>query len=164
MPDEPEPPRRPLRFKPTEFEVVNERTPPPAPQADARPDPGPAPTDAGKVDLGDILRDAARGVPVAGVNRERDRDNEVRGVMRAEQARQEKAGLFETGPLDDSKRRRRLRRYWILMGALNLTGGAVAVRAGPGNPLPFTLAIAAMGAFSATLTWRTFFLRTYYDE
>ena len=164
MPDKPETPRRPLSFKPTEFEVVNERTLPPAPQAVARPDPGPETPGSGKVDLRDILQDAVRGVPVTGVNRERDRDNEVRGVIRAEQARQEKAGLFETGPLDDSKRRRQLRRYWILMGALNLTGGTVAVRAGPGNPLPFTLAIAAMGAFSAPLTWRTFFLRTYYDE
>ena len=164
MPDEPETPRRPLRFKPTEFEALNERTPPPAPQADVHPNPGPEAQGGGKVDLRDILQDAVRGVPVAGANRERDRDNEVRGVIRAEQARQEKAGLFKTGPLDDSKRRLQLRRYWILMSALNLTGGTVAVRAGPGNPLPFTLAIAAMGAFSATLTWRTFFLRTYYDE
>ena len=164
MPDEQEPPRRPLRFKPTEFEVVNERPAPSAPEVKPRPDPGPAATDAGKIDLRDILQDAVRGVPVTGVSRERDRDNDVRGVMRAEQARQEKAGLFETGPLDDSKRRRQLRRYWILIGALNLLGGTVAMRAGPGNPLPFTLAIAAMGAFSASLTWRTFFLRTYYDE
>ncbi|MFM8617673.1 MAG: hypothetical protein ACKOTE_01775 [Opitutaceae bacterium] len=164
MPDEPETPRRPLRFKPTEFEVVNERTSPPATEAEARPDPGPSANESGKVDLRDILQDAVRGVPVTGVHRECDRDNEVRGVMRAEQARQEKAGLFETGPLDDSKRRRQLRRFWILIGTLNLTGGTVAFRAGPGDPLVFTLAIAAMGAFSATLTWRTFFLRTYYDE
>ena len=111
MPDKPETPRRPLSFKPTEFEVVNERTLPPAPRADARPDSGPETPGSGKVDLRDILQDAVRGVPVTGVNRERDRDNEVRSVIRAEQARQEKAGLFETGPLDDSKRRRQLRRY-----------------------------------------------------
>lgn len=164
MPDEPETPRRPLRFKPTEFEVVNERISPRAPEAGPRPDPGPEANNSGNVDLHDILRDAARGVPVTGVHHERDRDNDVRGVVRAEQARQEKAGLFDTGPLDDSKRRRQLRRYWMLIGALNLIGGTVAVLAGPSDPLPFTLAIAAMGAFSASLTWRTFFLRTYYDE
>ena len=164
MPDEPETPRRPLRFKPTQFEVVNERKPPPVPQAGARPDPGPEAPGSGTIDLRDILQDAARGVPLTGANLERERDNEVRGVIREEHARQEKAGLFATGPLDDTKRRRQLRRYWILMGALNLIGGAVALRTGPGDPLPFTLAIAAMGAFSATLTWRTFFLRTYYDD
>lgn len=88
----------------------------------------------------------------------------MRSVLREEQARQEKAGLFETGPLDDSVRRRRLRRYGIVMGMTGVAAGTIAMLTGPRDPLPFTLTVAAFGAFSAWLTWRTFFLRTHYDE
>ncbi|MCE2863077.1 MAG: hypothetical protein LW690_11535 [Opitutaceae bacterium] len=164
MPEETESPKRKFRFKPTAFETVNERwegRPP-----DASPDPGPEPAhaQAGSIDVHDLLREAARGVPVTGVHRGSGSDNEVRSVLREEQARQEEAGLFETGTLDDSVRRRRLRRYVIVLVVTGVAAGTIALLTGPRDPLPFTLAVAGFGAFSAWLTWRTFFLRTHYDE
>lgn len=164
MPSETEPSPRKLRFKPTSFESVNGPSRPCPPEESPRPDPGPAGPPAGSIDVHDLLREAARGVPVTGVHRGNGRDNDVRGVLREEQARQEKAGLFETGLLDDSVRRRRLRRYGIVMGVAGVAAGTIAVLTGPSDPLPFTVAIAGFGAFSAWLTWRTFFLRTNYDE
>jgi len=164
MPGEMEPSPRKLRFKPTAFESVNGRSGALPPDESPRPDPGPAGAHAGSTDVHDLLREAARGVPVTGVHRGNGRDNDVRSVLREEQARQEKAGLFETGPLDDSVRRRRLRRYGIVMGMTGISAGTIAVLTGPRDPLPFTLTVAAFGAFSAWLTWRTFFLRTHYDE
>jgi hypothetical protein len=112
--------------------------------------------------LRDILRDAHHGVPVAVPAK--DRDNEVRQMLREHHDREQKAGLFATGPLDDSVHRRHLRRYWLLMACINLPAGAIAVLAGPRNPFPLTVALAVIGYFSAALTWRTFWLRTRYDE
>ena len=157
-----DPPRREFRFKPTTFETVNAGVPASEGPESARPDPGPRGTEAAKVDLRDILREANRGVPACGSAR--DRGNEVRDTLREEHERERKAGLFAMGPLDDSVHRRRLRRYWLLMACINLPAGAIAVLTGPGNPFLFTFALAAIGYFSASLTWRTFWLRTRYDE
>jgi hypothetical protein len=162
MATEDEAPRRTFRFKPAAFTAVNAGVSAPGPGNSPRPDPGPTAPDSRPVDLREILQDANRGVPVAGSARESD--NEIRSALREQHARERKAGLFATGPLDDSVQRRRLRRYWLLMAAVNLPAGAIAVLAGPGNPFPFILAISVIACFSASLTWRTFWLRTWYDE
>lgn len=162
MADEDGAPRRKFRFKPASFDAVNAGVPAPGTGDTPHPDPGPTAPEAGPVDLRGILREANRGVPVAGSAR--GGDNEIRAVLREQHDREREAGLFATGPLDDPARRRRLRRYWLLMAAINLPAAAVAVLAGPGNPFPFILAISGIACFSASLTWRTFWLRTWYDE
>jgi hypothetical protein len=72
------------------------------------------------------------------------------------------SGDFDLGPLDDSKRRRRIRNYWITLAIVDLPLGALAWWIGPHDAIPFVCAIGATGMITAILTWQTFFLRTHY--
>jgi hypothetical protein len=66
------------------------------------------------------------------------------------------------GTLDDSKRRRRVRNYWLALAAVDIPLGAFAFWIGHGAAIPFVCAIAALAMFTSWLTWETFFLRTHY--
>jgi hypothetical protein len=162
MADDPDPPRRYFQLKPKEFEVVNERVRAPAPGDPAAPDPGPTAVDAGRIDVRDIFRQANTPGPVLGSHAPANKANEVHGVLREKYVRDVATGQYELGALDDSKRRRRIRNYWIAIVALNVPLGGFAVLIGPKGAIPFVFAIAGMALGTTYLTWQTFFLRTEY--
>lgn len=164
MSDEPEPPRKVYGFKEREFERAN---PAPAPRAQSvpntpAPDPGVVATDSGKIDVRELIRTGAGRGPQLGHNAVANRANEVHDVLRTNYQRDAAAGHYELGPLDDSKRRRRIRNYWLTLAAIDLPLGAYAYWIGHTAALPFVCSIAGIAMITATLTWKTFFLRTHY--
>ncbi len=163
MQDEPEPPRKIYGFKPREFDRAN---PPPAPAvtpSDATaPDPGIPVADSSKINVHDLIRAGAGTGQQLGSNAVVNRENEIHGILRENLQHDLAAGAYDLGVLDDSKRRRRIRNYWIAMVLLNGPLGAYAYWIGHQMAIPFVLAISAMAFFSARLTWETFFLRTHY--
>lgn len=83
-------------------------------------------------------------------------------MLRANLARDQAAGHYDLGPLDDSKRRRRIHNYWIALVAFNTPFGLFAYWIGHGAAIPFVCSVAAIALFTSYLTWETFFLRTHY--
>ena len=164
MADDPDPPRKFFQLKPKEFEAVNERVPAPAPPTGdpAAPDPGPIAADTGRIDVRDIFRRANTPGRVLGHNGPANAANEVHDLLREKYARDVATGQFELGPLDDSKRRRRIRKYWIGLVLINVPLGVVVFLTGPKVPIPFVCALAGMVMGTSYLTWQTFFLRTEY--
>jgi hypothetical protein len=163
MADDPDPPRKFYQLKPKEFEVVNERVPTsPTPADSPAPDPGPMAADHARIDVRDIFRQANTPGKVLGHNGPVNTANEVHDLLREKHARDVATGQYELGPLDDSKRRRRIRNYWIAIVALNVPLGCFAMLMGPQAAIPFVCAIAGMALGTSYLTWQTFFLRTEY--
>ena len=164
MPDEPDPPRKFYGFKPREFDVANPHLRPPSSDTAPTPDPGiiPAAGDSGRIDVRDLAKTAAGTGSALGHNSIPNRENEVHGILRDNLRRDVAAGRYDLGELDDSKRRRRIRNYWILLLAVDVPLGAFAFFIGHGAPIPFVCAIAGIAMFTAYLTWETFFLRTRY--
>jgi hypothetical protein len=161
MQDEPEPPRKFYGFKPREFERANPAQRP-APSEPPAPDPGIPVADSGKIDVNDLIRAGSGGDTPLGTNAVKNRDNEIHGILRDNLARDIAAGHYDLGTLDDSKRRRRIRNYWLALAAVDIPLGAFAFRIGHGAAIPFVCAIAGIAMFTAWLTWETFFLRTHY--
>jgi hypothetical protein len=166
MPDEPDPPRKNYGFKPREFDRANAPRPDaPADSPAPSPDPGIAPADPSRIDVKDLIRAGAGTGPQLGSNAVGNRENEVHGILRANLQRDLAAGRYELGALDDSKRRRRIRTYWIAIIAIDVPLGAFAVWIGHDSQaaaIPFVCSIAAIALFTSYLTWQTFFLRTHY--
>ena len=63
MPDEPDPPRKFYGFKPTTFEVANPGTVPAATASPSTPDPGIVRVDDQRIDVRELNRLAATGLP-----------------------------------------------------------------------------------------------------
>ena len=163
MSDEPEPPRKTYGFKAREFERANPARPPAALDVTVpAPDPGIPLDDSGKINVHDLIRAGAGTGTQLGNNAVVNRDNEVHGILRENLQRDMAAGHYDLGNLDDSKRRRRIRDYWILMALINGPLGAFAYSIGHEMAVPFVFAIAGMALLSTLLTWKTFFLRTHY--
>ena len=164
MPAESDPTRKIYGFKPREFERTNAApaAPPTAPAAPPAPDPGIVAHDGGKIDVNELIRAGAGAGPQLGNNKVLNRDNEVHHMLRANLARDQAAGHFDLGPLDDSKRRRRIRNYWLGVAAFDLPFALFAHWIGPGMSIPFVCSIAMIALFTGYLTWQTFFLRTDY--
>jgi hypothetical protein len=163
MQDEPDPPRRIYGFKPREFERANAARPPePSEASSPAPDPGITAAETGKIDVNDLIRAGAGTGPQLGSNAVVNRDNEVHGMLRDNLQRDIAAGHYDLGVLDDSKRRRRIRNYWIAMALVNIPLGAFTYWVGHSQALPFVCAIAGMAMLTSYLTWQTFFLRTHY--
>jgi hypothetical protein len=168
MQDEPDPPRKFYGFKPREFERANS-TPTPPPSGTPAPDPAIAPTNSGKIDVRELVRAGAGEGRQLGNNAIVNRANEIHAILRANLARDIAAGHYDLGPLDDSKRRRRIRNYWLALAAVDLPFGAFAWWAGHSPVIPLVVgiiwivsAIAGIAIFTTWLTWQTFFLRTHY--
>ena len=164
MPDDPDPPRKFYQLKPKEYEVVNDRVRPPPADAPGlpTPDPGPTAADTGRIDVRDLFKQANTPGRILASGQRPTGANEVHAVLRDQYAREQALGLYELGPLDDAKRRRRIRNYWIAVVVINVPLGIFAYRIGHGAAIPFVLAIAAMALTTSVLTWQTFFLRTHY--
>ena len=162
MPDETEPPRKFYDFKPRDFERANAAPPAAADSPVPTPDPGITPSDAGRIDVHDLIRAGVRPGRQLGPNQVTNRANEVHDMLRDNLRRDEAAGLFEVRNLDDSKRRRRIRNYWIFLSIVDIPLGLFAFWIGHGNAIPFVCAIAGIAMFTSWLTWETFFLRTHY--
>ena len=141
MQDEPDPPRKFYGFKERDFERANQAGP------------------AGKIDVNDLIRSGAGPL---GVNSAKNRENEIHAILRENLKRDVEAGAYDLGVLDDSKRRRRIRNYWIAIVAFDAPFTAYAFWIGHGAAMPFTCSIAAIALFTSYLTWQTFFLRTHY--
>jgi len=152
-----------FRVKQLEFERANPapRSAPSAAPAHM-PDPGIPVAGSGKIDVHALIRAGAGAGPQPGTHVAKNRPNDVHGILRDNLRRDIAAGHFDLGVLDDSKRLRRIRDYWMAMAAVNVPLGVFAYRVGHEMALPFVCAIALMAFFSAGLTWKTFFLRTRY--
>ena len=163
MHDEPEPPRKIYGFKPKEFERANAT--PPAESTDAPPllpDPGIPVADAGKINVHDLIRAGAGHGPQLGNNAVVNRDNEVHDMLRDNLKHDVAAGHYDLGVLDDSKRRRRVRNYWIALVLFDTPFALFAFWIGHDAAIPFVCSIAAIAMFTSYITWETFFLRTHY--
>lgn len=166
MQDEPDPPRKIYGFKPKEFDRANLARPSePADAATPAPDPGIPAADSGKIDVNELIRAGAGSGPQLGNNAVVNRDNEVHTILRENHQRDLAAGHYELGELDDSKRRRRIRNYWIAIVLFDTPFAAFAIWIGHGSQaavIPWVCSIAAIALFTSYLTWQTFFLRTHY--
>ena len=162
MQDEPDPPRKFYGLKPAEFERANAAAPESAPAQPVTPDPGIAPAVDRKIDVRELVRAGATPPRLPGSAPLPQPTNEVHDILRENRQRDIAAGRYELGALDDSKRRKRILRYWLAMLLSNVPLGCAAVAFGPGDAIPFVCSIGAMGLLSAWLTWQTFFLRTDY--
>jgi hypothetical protein len=162
MQDEPDPPRRFYGFKPTEFDRANPVPSGSAPEQPVKPDPGIVPAPDRKIDLHEVIRAGAIPTKQPGSPPSPPPTNEVHDILRENRRRELAAGWYEVGPLDDSKRRKRILNYCLAMLLINVPLGLTAVSVGPGSAIPFVCSIGAMGMVSAWLTWNTFFLRTHY--
>ena len=162
MPADPDPPRKFYGFKEREFERAN----PPRPEAPsakaAAPDPDMPAARDGKIDLHELIRTGAGAGSKLGSNAVGNRDNEVHTILRANHAHDQAAGHYELGMLDDSKRRRRIRNYWLALAAFDTPFALFACWIGHGAAIPFVCAIAAIALFTSYLTWQAFILRTHY--
>jgi hypothetical protein len=158
-----EPPRKIYGFKPREFDRANP-APPAAPTDPAAPapDPGIPAADSGKIDVNELIRAGAGTGRQLGSNKVANRENEIHGILRENLQRDIAAGHYDLGVLDDSKRRRRIRNYWLSLVAVNVPLGSFAYWIGHSAAIPFVCAIAGMAMFTARQTWETFFLRTHY--
>lgn len=162
MQDEPDPPRRYYGFKSKEFDRANTVVPASAPEQPVKPDPGIAPAIDRKIDVHELIRAGATLGKQLGSNQATHGANEAHDILRENYQRDLATGGYDVGPLDDSKRRKRIRNYCLAMLLINLPLGLAAVFFGPGSALPFVCSIGGMGMLSAWLTWNTFFLRTHY--
>lgn len=163
MADDPEPPRRFYKLKPTEFERVNSPpaplpTPEPAPAT--RPPP-PPPTPSERIDVRDLARSAAAGTPLLhGTNAPANRPNEVHAMLRDNLDVANAAGLNDVTPLP-KRRSRRLRDYLLLMVPVNAFFAWWAF--GPNaNAATFVYGLGGMALFSAGFTWVMFFVMDDY--
>ena len=162
MPDAPDPPRKFYGFKPREFERANAPRAEAPPPTSPAPDPGIPTATGAKIDVHELIRTGAGPRGPLGANQVVNRENEVHAMLRANLAKDQAAGHYDLGPLDDSKRRRRIRNYWVAIVAFDTTFGLFAFWLGHEMAIPFACSVAAIALFTSYLTWQTFFLRTHY--
>lgn len=170
MADEPDPPRKFFQLKPTEFERMNP-APAPAPAAPvnslpASPTTGESPPSSQPIDVRELVRHGAVGVPLLSANQPANRPNEVHAALQEKFAHEQAAGLFHVEPGVDKQRRLRLWSYWLLLTAVDLPLAIIAFSvnptrgAGPASATVFVCAIGGIGMFTAFWTWHVWFLRT----
>lgn len=178
MPDEPDPPRKFYGFKPKEFTAANPHLAP-APSASSRPTPTAStapslsansttptsPADSDRIDVHDLNRLAATGLPVLSTQPAPAQENEVHEILRDNLARANAAGLNDVkiDPNYRTPRQRRIQRFFILIPLINLPLGFLAWSVGVKSQfgaIMFVLTISAMAMLTARLIWSTFFLNT----
>lgn len=155
MSDEPDPPRKLYGLKPREFEAVNDPRPDAPPVAPPARDPGITPAPDGPIDVRELARQASikgGAIFAAPVNR----PNEVHAMLQDNLARADAAGLNELTP-QVRRRSRRRRDYWVLIVGVNgLTASSLLIVGV--NLVSVFVVLAAIGFFSAAVTWIMWFL------
>lgn len=151
MGPEPDPPREPLRFKPREFERLNE--------------PQRAPTGAAEPSTAAEMPDGAPEVPHGGAepspgSAQDQPPKSVREILLQNAQRETEGGWYHVEALPDRVRRRRHLIYWSTLVAVDTPLGLLAWFSGHADPIPFVLSIGAIAFFTGRLTWLTWFLRT----
>ncbi len=170
MPEELDPPRKFYGFKPTTFEVANQGIVP-APTATSgaatpAPDPGIVRSDEKQIDVRELNRIAATGLPPLKSSPVPVPENEVHTILRDNLAVANAAGLNDVviDPRHRTPRQRRLRAFWLWLALINIPLGTIAwIASHPLNEstiVLFTSAIAALGVCNGRLVWHTFFLNT----
>lgn len=152
MSDDSDPPRKFYKLKPTEFERVNSvpTSESPVENSGVAADTAAAPV-AGAIDVRELARQGAAGMPLLSGNTPRTQANEVHAVLQENLDRANAAGLNDLAPLP-KKRSRRKRDYWLMMVPGTLFFGFFAAM-GPGNPLPFVYGIGGLVIFNIGLWW-----------
>lgn len=163
MADDPEPPRKFYKLKPTEFERVNSPPAPlPTPPESAPPSSmPPPPSPAERIDVRDLARTAAGSAPLLqGTNAPANRPNDVHAMLRDNLDVANAAGLNDVTP-PPKRRSRRLRDYLLLMVPVNAFFAWWAF--GPNaSVMTFVYGISGIVLFSAGLTWAMFFVMDDY--
>jgi hypothetical protein len=154
MADELDPPRKFYQLKPTEFERMNR---PPGESLPAQqPDSPVAPeaidrTAPERIEVRDLVRHGATGVPLLGANQPANRANDVHTMLQENLAKADAAGLNEVTP---RRRRpsRRKRDYFLLLIPINAFFAFWAF--GPwANAVTFVYGIGGIALFTAGLSW-----------
>jgi hypothetical protein len=166
MSDEPDPPRKFYGFKPTTFEVANPGVVP-APDvtptaATPPPDPGIVRVDDHRIDVRELNRLAATGLPPLNTPPVTVPENEVHTILRENLAVANSAGLNDVklDPNYVSQQQRRVRRFWLVIFAFDVPLGAFAWWIGHEQAIPFACAVGGIGFVTGRLIWETFFLNT----
>jgi hypothetical protein len=155
MSDEPDPLRKLYGLKPREFESVNELRPNAPPAAPPARDPGILPAPDGPIDVRELARQATitgNAIFTAPANR----PNEVHAMLQDNLTRADAAGLNELMP-QVRRRSRRRRDYWVLIVGVNGLVASSLLIVGV-NPVSVFVVLAAIGFFSAAVTWIMWFL------
>jgi hypothetical protein len=161
MSDPSDPPRKFYDLKPREFERVNAPRPPPPEETAASPAPADVPrVDRGPIDVKELFRQAQMGGPVLSSEAKRKVDpNDVHAILQDNLARANAAGLNDVSlrPKRPSKRKRD---YWIMMTAVSVVFGPIAVATGVqvaagnrGSAMIFGCSLAALILIQITLWW-----------
>lgn len=168
MADEPDPPRKFYRLKPTEFERVNLARPdqaaapsdaetPTPPDELAASDAPATPEPAAPIDVRELARTASAGVPLlGGTNEAARRPTDVSTLLRDNLDAANAAGLNQVAPV--AKRRSRRRRdYFLVLVPVNAFFAFWAF--GPyANAVTFIYGLGGMAFFTAGFSWVMFFI------
>jgi hypothetical protein len=138
MRDEPDPPRKFYQLKPKEFEIVN------APVSAASADSSPTHV-RGHLRAANKTSAVPTPPPVAA-------PNEIQAILKDNLARANAAGLNDVSP-GPKRRSRRKRDYWLVMVCGTTVLGTIAIKTGPGQPIPFTYAVGGLALFNFALWW-----------
>jgi hypothetical protein len=161
MSDPSDPPRKFYDLKPRDFERVNAPRPPPPEATTASSVPSDAPpANAGPIDVKELFRQAQMGGPVLSSEAKRIvNPNDVHAILQDNLARANAAGLNDVSlrPKRPSKRKRD---YWIMMIAVSVVFGPIAVVTGfqvaagnHGGAMMFVCSLAALILIQITLWW-----------
>lgn len=166
MPDEPDPSRKFYGFKPREFETANAHpAPPPSDFPAPAPDPGIVTSDTGRIDVKELNRLAATGLPLLAKTPVPVRETEVHDVLRENLAVANAAGLNDVKPNPGyvSPQQRRVRILWLIVFAFDLPLGVATWwigHNGQAEAIVFVCLIAAIAFVTGRQIWLTFFLNT----
>jgi hypothetical protein len=156
-----ETPRPHYTLKTKEFEALNIPLIPPAlhPPAVAA-DPGVVAHTHEPISTQALSHIATGGAPVLGTLHPVNRPNDIHAHLACNLRHDQAAGHYDLKPGVDTKKRIRLWTYWIFLALVDVPLGLFAWWIGPEYAIPFVCIIAGIGYFTASWTWKNWFLNT----
>lgn len=159
MADDSDPPRVHYQLKPRAFERVNAPVASPSP-VDPAATVVPAPDPSAKIEVRDLLAQAAVPGPVLAHGEKAGLKNEVHGILKENLNIANAAGLNELAP-KPKRRSRRTRDYFFVVIPLNAFFGFAAF--GPySNAISFVYGVGGMIFSTVGITWVMFFVMDDY--